>query len=177
MKRTGVLALGMAAAVVAVACGEKAKDSAAAGSAAGAPAEVDFRATMQHYADSVFAEVKGPTDVAKRLGKNYAVAPIHLRDTVTYLATQSRCFETARKSDPYLQGTATMWVNMSAIGSDVIQVLESDSKWTSPAGNAVVGCLNKAAANWKFDMSFGKPAAYIVQIQFKTEPGGSSSGR
>jgi hypothetical protein len=59
-------------------------------------------------------------------------------------------------------------VNMGVIGSDIVRIQES--KWTSAAGNIVDACLNKAAQSWKFDGTFGKPAAYIVQVQFRLVP-------
>ena len=54
---------------------------------------------------------------------------------------------------------------MSVIGSDIGRVQES--KWTSAAGNIADACFNEQMKIWKFDATFGKPAAYIVQIQFK----------
>lgn len=174
MKRTTIRALMLcAAATTAMACGEKAKTEGNATAADKPPAE-DYWKVQQRYADSVLATVKGPTDVVKKLGKGYDLGSTRLRDTVATLALKAKCFENARKTDPFLQGTATLWVNMSIIGSDLIQVQEPDSKWTSLAGNIVVACLNQAAKTWKFDKSFGKPGPYIVQIEFRsavTAPG------
>jgi hypothetical protein len=163
------IVFGATAAAIVACGGEKAPGNGDTGTTtAAAPAE-DFRKAQQRYADSVFGEVKGAGEVVKRLGDKYAVPSLRLRDSVALLVGQSRCFDNGRQVDPYLQGAATIWVNMSSIGSDLIQVLESDTKWTSNAGTFVTSCINKAATKWKFDISFGKPAGYVVQVQFKTD--------
>ncbi len=170
MQRTTFRAIAAGAALAgALACGDSANKPAAESASAAAPGK-DFRADQMRYADSVLATVKGPGEVVKKLGKGYDVGSPTLRDTIAALAANARCFDRGRQTDPYLAGTATIWVNMSAIGSDLIQVQEPDSKWTSEAGNFVVACLNDAAKNWKFDPSFGKPGAYIVQVEFKLDP-------
>ena len=124
-----------------------------------------FRARQQAFADSVLGATAATNDLVQRLGKGYAAGAVRLRDTVATLAGKTTCFPTGRKTDPYLAGTVSMFVNISVIGSDVVRVQES--KWTSVAGNIVDACLNEESRKWKFDATFGKPAAYIVQIQFK----------
>lgn len=129
------------------------------------PGADEFRKQQQAYADSVLNSVSSVKDVAKRLGKNYDVGSIQMRDSLAALVAKTDCIAIGRKLDPYLAGTVTLWVNMSVIGTDVIRVQEGT--WTSPAGKAVEGCINGHATKWQLDPSFGKPKAYLVQIQFK----------
>jgi hypothetical protein len=154
--------------VALTACGnDKTKDDdVAAKTKAPAPQSPDdYRKQQMAFADSVLNESSPPAAVARKMGKGYEVGSTRLRDTVAVIAQKTDCFATARKSDPYLAGTVSFWVNMSVIGSDNVQVQES--KWTSAAGNIVDACLNGQSKSWKFDATFGKPAAYIVQVQFK----------
>jgi hypothetical protein len=127
----------------------------------------DYRKKQRAFADSVLNVTGSAKALVEKLGKGYAIGSIRLRDTVAMLAADKKadCFAVGRKVDPYLAGTVSFWVNISVIGSDIVRVQES--KWTSAAGNTVDACLNSAAKDWKFDATFGKPAAYIVQIQFK----------
>lgn len=129
------------------------------------PGADEFRKQQQAYADSVLNSVSSAKDVAKRLGSNYDVGSIKMRDSLAALVTKADCFAIGRKLDPYLAGTVTLWVNMSIIGTDVIRVQEGT--WTSPAGKAVEGCINGHAQKWQLDASFGPPKAYLIQIQFK----------
>jgi hypothetical protein len=155
------------AALAALACGgEKAADT-----QPGPPPVTndlaEYRKSQKAYADSVLNAASSARQVADRLGANYDVGPLKMRDSIAALATKANCFAVGRGVDPYLAGTVTFWVNMGAIGTDVIRVQES--KWTTQAGNAVDGCLNKAAAAWKFDPAFASPKAYLVQLQFKQD--------
>jgi len=147
--------------------GDKAKDDDPATAATSkAPESPDaYRKRQQAFADSVLNANQTALTVVQRLGKGYAVGTVRLRDTVALLASKTDCFPTARKTDPYLAGTVSFFVNMSVIGSDVSRVQEST--WTSKAGNIADACLNEQSQQWKFDATFGKPAAYIVQVQFK----------
>ena len=134
--------------------------------AAGELSVADFQKKQAAFADSVLNASSSPKQLVQKLGKGYDVGPVRLRDSVAYLAgTKTDCFQKARKEDPYLAGTVSMFVNIGVIGSDVVRVQESS--WTSIAGNLVDACLNTEAKTWKFDATFGKPAAYIVQVQFK----------
>lgn len=149
--------------------GDKKKDDDESSSAAGsakAPESVDqYRTRQRAFADSVLNHSVSVTTVVEKLGKGYAVGSIRLRDTLALLSSKTECFSTARKTDPYLAGTVSFFVNMSVIGSDIGRVQES--KWTSAAGNIAEACFNEQMKAWKFDPTFGKPAAYIVQVQFK----------
>jgi hypothetical protein len=156
--------------VLMAACGggDKAPEASASKAAADSALASDavaFRAQQQKYADSIFNSAASARDVAKRLGATYEVGSVRLRDTVAMLTDKADCLKKARAIDPYVSGVATVWVNMSVIGSDVIRVQESN--WTSVAGNAVTACINEAAKGWKFNSSFGTPKAYLVQLQFK----------
>lgn len=127
----------------------------------------DYRKRQKQFADSVLNSTGNAKALVAKLGKGYDVGSTRLRDTVAMLAADKKtdCFGIGRKTDPYLAGTVSFWVNINVVGSDVIRVQES--KWTSAAGNVVDACLNQAAKEWRFDTTFGKPMAYIVQVQFK----------
>jgi hypothetical protein len=155
--------------ILAAACsGDKPKDDAdAANPAKAAVSPEQYRKSQQAFADSVFNSTKPAAQVAQSLGKGYAVGPVALRDTIASLAVASNCFKTGRTTDPYLQGTVSVFAHMAVIGVDLVQVQES--KWTSAAGDLVNACLNLAMKNWKLGATFGKPAAYIVQVQFKSD--------
>jgi len=154
--------------VALAACGgDRAKDDdTAATKAAAAPKSADdYRKQQIAFADSVLNGASPAKDVATKLGKDYDVASVRLRDTIAVLATNAECFKSARSVDPYVAGTVNFSVHFSMVGSDASRVQES--KWTSPAGNIADACLNQKAQGWKFDGTFGKQGAYIVQIQFK----------
>lgn len=158
---------------VLAACGDKSKDDAAPQP----PAPVatispdDYRKKQQAFADSVLNASKPVAKVVEQLGKGYAVGPVALRDTLASLAQNTNCFKTGRNTDPYLAGTVSIFAHMAVIGVDLIQVQRSDTKWTSAAGELVNACLETEMKNWKLDMRYGKPAAYIVQVQFKSDTG------
>lgn len=163
--------LSLAFLAFAAACGSK--DAANDEAAQGAPADslteeeaaADYAKRQQAFADSVLNNTGDARTVVEKMGKGYAVASVRLRDTLALLSgQQEQCLKLGRDVDPYLAGTVSFLVNMSIIGSDIVRVQES--KWTSVAGNVVEACLNREAKNWKFDGTFGKPAAYIAQVQF-----------
>jgi hypothetical protein len=154
------------------ACGgdkKKNDDDAADPKRGPAPVEVsvaEYQKKQAAFADSVLNASTSARQIVQKLGKGYEVGSVRLRDSLAYLAgKKTDCFQQARKEDPYLAGTVSMFVHISVVGSDVVRV--HDSKWTSIAGNLVDACLNTEAKNWKFDATFGKPAAYITQVQFK----------
>jgi hypothetical protein len=161
----------LASLIALAACGgDKTKDDAASAKP-GAPTETpdQYRKRQQAFADSVLNTTKPASKVAADLGKGYAVGSIALRDTLAALASSTGCYKTGRNTDPYLAGTVSIFAHMAVIGVDLIQVQESGTKWTSAAGNLVNACLSTEMKKWKLDMTFGKPAAYIVQVQFKTD--------
>ncbi len=150
--------------------GDKTKDDASTASANPDAVSPDqYRKRQQAFADSVLNAAKPASKVVEQLGKGYAVGPVALRDTIATLAEGSNCFKTGRNTDPYLAGTVSIFAHMAVIGVDLIQVQTSDTKWTSAAGDLVNACLDVAMKNWKLDPHFGKPAAYIVQVQFKSD--------
>ncbi len=174
LKRVMLLSF-VAIAALASACSKKDKSKdddaqATAGVTDENKSALDYRKRQQGYADSVLNASSSSKTVAEKLGKGYGVGSTRLRDTLALLvaANKDECFKAGRNTDPYLAGTVSFFVNMGVIGSDLVRVQES--KWTSAAGNIVDACLNKAAQSWKFDGTFGKPAAYIVQVQFKLVP-------
>lgn len=153
------------------ACGsDKSKDDAAVTPANPKPMSPDeYRKNQQAFADSVLNTTKPVAKVVQQLGKGYEVGPVALRDTIASLAQGTNCYQTGRKTDPYLAGTVSIFAHMAVIGVDLIQVQTSDTKWTSAAGDLVNACLNTEMKNWKLDMRYGKPAAYIVQVQFRSD--------
>jgi hypothetical protein len=174
LKRVMLLSL-IALAATASACSKKDKGKdddtqTAAGGSDENKAALDYRARQQAFADSVLNTSSNAKSVADKLGKGYGVGSTRLRDTLAVLVASGKdeCFKAGRNTDPYLAGTVSFFVNMGVIGSDIVRIQES--KWTSAAGNIVDACLNKAAQSWKFDGTFGKPAAYIVQVQFRLVP-------
>jgi hypothetical protein len=124
-----------------------------------------YRKKQQLFADSVLNAASPAKDVASKLGKGYEVGATTLRDTIAVLANKSECFAQGRGIDPYLAGTVSAQVHMSVIGSDMISVAKAE--WTSDAGNIVTACLNEKMRSWKFDPLYGKPATYVVQVQFR----------
>lgn len=168
MKLNAIL---IASFVALAACGgDKTKDDADPKTADRSAVSPDqYRKRQQAFADSVLGTSKPVAKVVEALGKGYAVGSVPLRDTIASLAQASNCFKTGRASDPYLAGTVSMFAHMSVIGVDLIQVQRTGTTWTSPAGDLVNACLDTEAKKWKLDMTFGKPAAYIVQVQFKSD--------
>lgn len=146
--------------------GDNAKDAEQAQTKAKQVSPDEYRKQQQSYADSVLNAASPAKVVVEKLGHGYDIGPVRMRDTVALLASsQTQCFQNGRKADPYLAGTVSFFVHMNPAGSDVIHVQESS--WTSSAGNIVEACLNEASRPWKLDATFGKPATYIVQVQFK----------
>ena len=101
------------------------------------------------------------------MGKEFEVGSVQLRDSLGVLAGKTGCYLKGRESDPYLAGTVSFYVFMSVVGTNIIRVQEDATTWTSAAGNLVNSCINVAAREWSFEVSFGKPAQYITQVQFK----------
>jgi hypothetical protein len=162
----------LASLIVLAACGgDKTKDDAAAIKPVdpNAISPDQYRKRQQAFADSVLNTTKPASKVASDLGKGYAVGSVALRDTLASLASNTDCFTIGRNTDPYLAGTVSIFAHMAVIGVDLIQVQESGTKWTSAAGNLVNACLSTEMKKWKLDMRYGKPAAYIVQVQFKSD--------
>jgi len=153
-----------------VACGGD-SNGAPPASADGSPATSlspdEYRKAQQRYADSVLNTTQTAAAVVGKLGKDYEVGSLALRDSIAALSANTSCFAKGRESDPYLAGTVSFYVFMSVVGTNVIRVQEDATTWTSAAGNIVNSCLNVEAKNWSFDVSFGKPANYITQVQFK----------
>jgi hypothetical protein len=157
-------------AITACGGGDKPKDDAPP-KGADAPGESPeaYRKRQQAFADSVLNASKPVAKVVEQLGKGYAVGPVALRDTIASLAENSGCFKKGRATDPYLAGTVSIFAHMAVIGIDLMQVQKSGTSWTSAAGELVNACLDTEMKNWKLDMRYGKPAAYVVQVQFKSD--------
>jgi hypothetical protein len=153
--------------VLAAACGGDKPKEPVTDEATIKKANDEYKKKQVAYADSVIRSVSPARDVVKRLGSKYDVGSMRLRDSVAALANSpaNGCLARGREKDPYLGGGLTFWVNIGVAGSDVVRIQES--KWTSQAGQLVDDCLNEAARKWKFDATFGKPAAYIVQVELR----------
>jgi hypothetical protein len=150
--------------------GDKTKDD--AGTKAVNPTALspdEYRKRQQAFADSVLNTTKSASKVVEQLGKGYAIGSVALRDTIASLAQNTNCYKTGRNTDPYLAGTVSIFAHMAVIGVDLLQVQQSGTKWTSAAGDIVNACLDTEMKKWKLDMRYGKPAAYIVQVQFKSD--------
>jgi len=163
-------ALLFALSALAACSGDKAKDD--ANSTAVTPSGVspdEYRKRQQNFADSVLNASKPVSKVVEQLGKGYAVGPVALRDTIASLAQNSGCFKTGRNTDPYLAGTVSIFAHMTVIGVDLVQVQRSGTTWTSAAGELVNACLETEMKKWKLDTHYGKPAAYVVQVQFMSD--------
>jgi hypothetical protein len=167
MSSKPLMLLSLLALALAACGGDKAKDDVAAkAKAANEPVSpTQYRDQQVKFADSVLNLAAPVNDVVKKLGVGYALASVRLRDTLALLASKSECFKSARSVDPYVAGTVDFTVHISEVGSDAIQV--QMSKWTSPAGNIADACLNQKSKEWKFDITFGKPATYVAQVQFR----------
>ena len=161
----------LATLVLAGACGgdKAAGDAAANASNPSAMSPDQYRKRQQAFADSVLNAAKPVSKVVEQMGKGYAIGPVALRDTIASLVQGTDCFKTGRATDPYLAGTVSIFAHMAPIGIDLIQVQRQGTSWTSGAGDLVNACIDTEAKKWKLDMRYGKPAAYIVQVQFKTD--------
>ena len=127
-----------------------------------------YRKRQAAFADSVLNAAKPASKVVEQLGKGYAVGSVALRDTLASLSQTSNCFKVGRNTDPYLAGTVSIFAHMTVIGVDLIQVQRSGTQWTSGAGELVNACLDTESKQWKLDTRYGKPAAYIVQVDRKS---------
>ena len=166
MNRHMVLLLTFAALTATVAaCSGDSKAEDGSDRAAPVVSAAAYKKMQQAFADSVLNASSSSTDIAKKLGEDFDVGSVRLRDSLDLLASKTDCFAKGRQGDPYLAGTASFFVFMSAAGSNIVRVQEST--WTSEAGNIVNSCLNLAAKDWKFNTTFGKPASYIAQVQFR----------
>lgn len=125
-----------------------------------------YRQRQATFADSVLKAVTPTTQIAKKLGKGYAVGGPELRDSLlSYIAKTPQCYQDGKRVDPFLAGTVSFLISMNVVGSDIVRVQES--QWTSQAGNVSDRCFNDASRQWKFGMGISKPGAYILQVQFK----------
>jgi hypothetical protein len=126
----------------------------------------DYKKRQAAFADSVLQTVTPTAKIVEKLGKQYAVGNVKMRDALlAYVGKTPQCYRDGKGVDPYLAGTVSFYIHMSVVGSDVVRVQES--QWTSPAGNITDKCFNDAARQWKFEMGIAKQGHYILQVQFK----------
>ena len=124
-----------------------------------------YTTSRRVYADSVLRAAKSAPEVAREIGQEVHVAPARMTDSLTALSGSTDCFVVGRNVDPYLAGTVNFAVYMSAIGSSLIQV--NQSNWTSAAGNVVNACLNLRAKEWYFGPRDGPWGIVVGQVRFK----------
>jgi hypothetical protein len=123
--------------------------------------------------DSVVTNAKPPVAVvAQELGSIYRVADDSLASVVRRESRKTYdCYTKAlAELDPTLAGTANVLVNFGAAGWDLVRV----EKWefSSPAGGAVVSCINaRAKAEWSLPQRGVKPGAHLVQLTFVPDTG------
>ncbi len=126
----------------------------------------DYKRRQAAFADSVLQTVTPTTKIVEKLGKQYAVGNVKMRDALlAYVGKTPQCYRDGKDVDPYLAGTVSFYIHMSVVGSDVVRV--QTSEWTSQAGNMAEKCLNEAATKWKFPMGMAKQGQYVLQVQFK----------
>lgn len=126
----------------------------------------EYQKRQAAFADSVLGNARSAAEVAKTYGGEVQVGNVAMRDSLaTLVGSVPECFKGARDADPYVAGTATFYVHMSPVGSDVIRVQQGE--WTSQAGQIAEKCLNDKATKWKLPMGMAKQGQYLVQIQFK----------
>ena len=114
------------------------------------------------------AQTKNAT--AKIKGPQYDVADEALTAIVRREAEKTRyCYTDAQKSlDPYLTMVATVLLNYGAAGWDLVRV--EDWKSSSPAGDAVVTCIDaNAKAKWQLPQPYAKPGPHLVQFTFRPD--------
>jgi hypothetical protein len=168
-----ILTLALIAVLAAAACGgEKVQpdgsgaDAALAPEAKAAQEVAEYQRRQAAFADSVLGNAASAAEVAKSYAGNVQVGSVAMRDSIAKLVgSVPECFKGARDTDPYVAGTATFYVHMSVVGSDVIRVQKGE--WTSQAGQIAEKCLNEKAAKWKLPMGMAKQGQYLVQVQFK----------
>ncbi len=173
MKLNRLTTLSLFAMIALAACGrEKVQPAEESADAMLSPAEREakkvetFKARQAAFADSVLKTAPSTKAVAEKLGKNYSVGNVQLRDSlVKWIERTPQCFKDGKAVDPYLAGTVTFRIHMSVIGSDNVRVQES--AWTSQAGTITDKCFNEVAGKWKFPMGAAAQGLYVLQVQFK----------
>jgi hypothetical protein len=131
-----------------------------------AKSAAEYKKRQAAFTDSVLHTVTPTTKLVKKYGEEFAVGSLKMRDSLlTFIAKTPQCYKDGKALDPYLAGTATFYIHMSVVGSDVIRVQES--QWTSQAGNITDKCFNDAARQWKLGMGLAKQGKYLLQVQFR----------
>ncbi len=131
-----------------------------------AKSAAEYRKKQAAFADSVLGNSKNAAEMAKSLGKGIQVGTVQMRDSlVKFVQASPQCFKQGRDVDPYLAGTATFYIHMSVVGSDVVRIQKGD--WTSPAGTIVEKCFADITPKWKFPMGMARQGEYVLQVQFK----------
>ncbi len=126
----------------------------------------EYRQKQAAFADSVLGHARSATEVAESYGKGVQVGTVQMRDSLLkFVQATPQCFKNGRDVDPYLAGTATFYIHMSVVGSDVVRLQKGE--WTSQAGMIVEKCFNDVAPKWKFPMGMAKQGQYVLQVQFK----------
>jgi hypothetical protein len=128
-------------------------------------------------ADSLFRAAPEMADVVKKLGASrYDVADDSLAAIARRESAKTRdCYtKIVKEIDPTLSLVTYMLLNYGAAGWDLVRVEQSQQ--TSPAGGAVIACINsRAKTEWKLPTKGVKPGAHLVRIDYA--PDTARSGR
>jgi hypothetical protein len=125
---------------------------------------------QKQFIDSVINSAPSVDEVAKAKGTIYDVADDSLAALVKREAMKTEdCYSKVGLGyDPNLAGVATILVNLGAAGWDLMRV--EDFKFSSPAGGAVVSCINARAKNeWELPVKGMTPGAHLVQLTFRPD--------
>jgi hypothetical protein len=122
-------------------------------------------------ADSVIRSAPQMVAVVKELGASrYDEADAALTAAVLRESEKTRdCYTKAAKEyDPGLTAVLYVLVNFGAAGWDLVRV----EKWiySSPAGGAVITCINlRAKTEWKLPTKGIKPGAHLVKLVYSPD--------
>lgn len=163
--------------LTAAACGGDAPPphDAAADSTAMAAA-LDAYKARKAIADSAISAAPDMAEVVQSLGATrYQPADSALTALVVAEAEKTRdCYTKAlAEHDPDLTAVLYVLVNLGGAGWDLMRV----ERWnyTSPAGGAVVTCINsRAKAEWSLPTRGIRPGAYLVRLVYR--PDGEAPG-
>jgi hypothetical protein len=156
------------AVLVAAACSSDQPDDNTTLDAASMDSAMVMWKARQRSADSLLSAAPTESAVVQQLGPSvYKEAQPEVREAVLRESEKTRdCYANARRDlDPNLSAVLYILANFGAAGWDLVRV----EKWnfTSPAGGAVVACINsRAKAEWKLPMTGVRPGAHIVKLVY-----------
>jgi hypothetical protein len=143
--------------------------------AAAMAAALEAHKAQKLIADSVVEAAPDMSQVVEALGgTRYQPADSALSALVVTEAAKTRdCYTKAlAEHDPNLTAVLYVLVNFGAAGWDLMRV----ERWSysSPAGGAVVTCINSRAKNeWQLPTRGIKPGAYLVRLVYRPDDNGT----